>query len=191
MELWTGLLVLALVLAALLVWRLWPSRRRLSPLGQEMLRWVMVLAIALGIYSFGENLVEPFRTTQTVNTSQGVIELPREADGHYYLAAKINGAQIRFVVDTGATGIVLSQSDAARVGLASEQLAYIHSANTANGVVRIAPVKLEEFDVNGIKDLNVRAYVNEGELTGSLLGMSYLRRYEKIIITRDMLRLER
>jgi len=33
--------------------------------------------------------------------------------------------------------------------------------------------------------------VNEGELTGSLLGMSYLRRYEKIIITRDMLRLER
>jgi aspartyl protease family protein len=70
-------------------------------------------------------------------------------------------------------------------------LAYIHSANTANGVVRIAPVKLDEFDVNGIKDLNVRAYVNEGELTGSLLGMSYLRRYEKIIITRDMLRLER
>ena len=191
MELWTGLLVLALVLAALLVWRLWPSRRRLSSLGQEMLRWVMVLAIALGIYSFGENLVEPFRTTQTVNTSQGVIELPREADGHYYLAAKINGAQIRFVVDTGATGIVLSQSDAARVGLASEQLAYFHSANTANGVVRIAPVKLDEFDVNGIKDLNVRAYVNEGELTGSLLGMSYLRRYEKIIITRDMLRLER
>ena len=54
-----------------------------------------------------------------------------------------------------------------------------------------AAVKLDEFDVNGIKDLNVRAYVNEGELTGSLLGMSYLRRYEKIIITRDMLRLER
>ena len=53
MEIGTGLLVLALVLAALLVWRLWPSRRRLSPLGQEMLRWVMVLAIALGIYSFG------------------------------------------------------------------------------------------------------------------------------------------
>lgn len=191
MELWTGLLVLVLVLAGLVVWRLWPKRDRMTPLGQEMLRWVMVLAIALGVYSFGDTLVSPFRNTQSVDHALGVIELPREANGHYYLNANINGAQIRFVVDTGATGIVLSQKDAARAGLASDQLAYIHTANTANGTVRIAPVILEEFDVDGLKDRNVRAYVNEGELEGSLLGMSYLRRYEKIIITRDMLRLER
>lgn len=191
MELWAGLLVLALVIALLAVWRLWPKRAQLSPLGQEMLRWVLVLAIALGVYSFGETLVSPFRNTQSVTVSSGTIELPREANGHYYLNAKVNGADIRFVVDTGATGIVLSQGDAARAGLRLETLAYIQTANTANGSVRIAPVVLERFDVDGLVDTNVRAYVNEGVLKGSLLGMSYLRRFEKIIITRDMLRLER
>ncbi|WP_438990504.1 retropepsin-like aspartic protease family protein [Lentibacter sp.] len=163
----------------------------MTPLGQEMLRWVMVIAIALGVYSFGDRLISPFRNTQSVDASLGVIELPREANGHYYLTAQINGVQIRFVVDTGATGIVLSQSDATRAGLSPDQLAYIHTANTANGTVRIAPVVLETFDVDGLQDQNLRAYVNEGELEGSLLGMSYLRRYEKIIITRDILRLER
>ena len=191
MDLWTGLLILALVLVALVVWRVWPKRQRMTPLGQEMLRWVMVIAIALGIYSFGDRLISPFRNTQSVDASLGVIELPREANGHYYLTAQINGVQIRFVVDTGATGIVLSQSDATRAGLSPDQLAYIHTANTANGTVRIAPVVLETFDVDGLQDQNLRAYVNEGELEGSLLGMSYLRRYEKIIITRDILRLER
>ncbi|WP_439110744.1 retropepsin-like aspartic protease family protein [Lentibacter sp.] len=191
MELWQGLFVLALVLAALGGLRLWKRRAHMTPLGQEMLRWLLVLTVALGIYSFGDTLVSPFRNTQSVNISSGVIELPREANGHYYLNAQINGAAIRFVIDTGATGIVLSQEDAARAGLAADQLAYIHTANTANGRVRIAPVVLERFDVDGIVDENVRAYVNEGDLAGSLLGMSYLRRYEKIIITRDMLRLER
>ncbi len=191
MDLWTGLLILALVLVALVVWRVWPKRQHMTPLGQEMLRWVMVIAIALGVYSFGDRLISPFRNTQSVDASLGVIELPREANGHYYLTAQINGVQIRFVVDTGATGIVLSQSDATRAGLSPDQLAYIHTANTANGTVRIAPVVLETFDVDGLQDQNLRAYVNEGELEGSLLGMSYLRRYEKIIITRDILRLER
>lgn len=163
----------------------------MTPLGQEMLRWVMVVAVALGIYSFGDSLIAPFRTVQTIDPALGVIELPREADGHYYLTAKINGVQIRFVVDTGATGIVLSQTDASRAGLSPDQLAYIHTANTANGTVRIAPVILDSFDVGGLEDQNLRAYVNEGALEGSLLGMSYLRRYEKIIITRDILRLER
>lgn len=193
MELWQGLGVLALVLAVLVVWRLWLWRRRarMTPLGQEMLRWLFVFTIALGIYSFGDTLVSPFRNAQSVNVASGVIELPREANGHYYLNAEVNGAAVRFVIDTGATGVVLSQEDAARAGLAAEQLAYIYTANTANGTVRIAPVVLEHFDVDGIVDENLRAYVNEGELKGSLLGMSYLRRYEKIIITRDMLRLER
>jgi len=191
MGLWGGLFVLALVVSALALWRLWPQREGMTPLGREIMRWIMILTVALAIFNFGDTLVSPFRNTQSVNLSQGVIELPREANGHYYLTAQINGTEVQFVVDTGASGIVLSQEDAARAGLDADRLAYIHTANTANGTVRIAPVVLASFDVDGITDENVRAYVNEGELSGSLLGMSYLRRYEKIIITRDMLRLER
>lgn len=191
MSLAQGLILLGLTLAALLLWRLWPRRDALSPLGGEMLRWLFVLTVALGVYAFAGQLVEPFRAAQTVDVGAGVIELPREADGHYYLTATINGAEVEFVIDTGATGVVLSQADAKRAGLAPETLAYIHTANTANGVVRIAPVRLERFEVEGIHDNGLRAFVNEGELDGSLLGMTYLRRFETIIITRDKLRLER
>lgn len=182
---------LGCALLVLLLWLLWQRRRGLSPLGAEMLRWVFVLAIALGVYSFGDSLIAPFRAQQQVDAAAGVIELPLEADGHYYLNATINGAAVRFVVDTGASGVVLSQEDAKRAGLDADNLAYIYKANTANGTVRIAPVRLAQFSVEGIEDNDLRAFVNEGELEGSLLGMTYLRRFEKIIITRDMLRLER
>ncbi len=191
MEITQGLLLLGLVLAALLLWRLWPRRAGLSPLGGEMLRWALVFIVAGGIYAFGNQIVAPFRSDQNVDVGAGVIELPRRGDGHYYLDAQVNGTPITFVVDTGATGVVLSQADAERAGIDPDDLAYIHTANTANGTVRIAPVRLERFEVEGIRDNGLRAFVNEGELSGSLLGMTYLRRFEKIIITRDMLRLER
>jgi len=186
-----GLLLLGLVLAALALWRLWPRRAGLSPLGGEMVRWALVFTVAGGIYAFGGQIIEPFRPDQSVDANAGVIELPRRADGHYYLDARVNGAPITFVVDTGATGVVLSREDAARAGIDPGELAYIHTANTANGTVRIAPVRLDSFEVEGIRDDGLRAFVNEGDLFGSLLGMTYLRRFEKIIITRDMLRLER
>ena len=54
------------------------------------------------------------------------------ADGHYYLSVDINGAPVNFVVDTGATDLVLTRKDAARVGLDPDSLIYQGRANTAN-----------------------------------------------------------
>ena len=89
----------------------------------------------------------------------------------------MNGAFIDFVVDTGATDIVLSERDARRAGFTPSELDYIGRAQTANGEVRIAPVRIDRFAVGGIEDVGVRAVVNEGDLDGSLLGMSYLQRF--------------
>ena len=110
------------------------------------------------------------------------IIVPRARDGHYYLTLSINDAPIRFVVDTGATEMVLTQADAARVGLDPDALNYLGRARTANGEVRTAYVRLDEVVLGGVRDENVGAVVNEGEMDGSLLGMGYLQRWGRIEI---------
>jgi aspartyl protease family protein len=94
----------------------------------------------------------------------------------------VNGEPVRFVVDTGATQIVLSKSDARRVGLDVDDLVYLGRAYTANGEVRTAPVKLDTVSIGPIKDSNVRAVVNDGAMEGSLLGMEYLQRFSSVEI---------
>ena len=96
-----------------------------------------------------------------------------------------------FIVDTGATQVVLSQRDAKRIGLDPDGLRYSGMARTANGTVRTAPVTLDRVGLEGMIDRNVSAVVNEGAMDGSLLGMSYLRRFGRIEIAGNQLVLER
>ena len=119
------------------------------------------------------------------------IEVPRAPDGHYYLTVEIEGVPVRFVVDTGASQIVLSQSDAERIGLDTKSLAYLGRAYTANGEVRTAPVRLESLVVGPVRHENLRAVVNQGEMGQSLLGMEYLQRFSSIEITGGRLVLTR
>jgi len=62
----------------------------------------------------------------------GVIEIRRSADGHYHWPGRINGRQVDFLVDTGATGTAISAALARELKLAP--LGQVHS-NTAGGLV--------------------------------------------------------
>ena len=64
-------------------------------------------------------------------------------------------------------------------------------AMTAHGEVRTAPVRLDSVELGPVLDRNVRAWVNEGEMDKSLLGMSYLQRWNRIEITGNALVLSR
>lgn len=119
------------------------------------------------------------------------IIVPQSRDGHYYMTLDVNGTPVDFVVDTGASQVVLSQFDARRVGLDPTALNYLGIANTANGQVRTAAVTLDTVTLGGYRDENVRAVVNGGEMNGSLLGMTYLSRYDSISITDGELILSR
>jgi clan AA aspartic protease (TIGR02281 family) len=83
------------------------------------------------------------------------------------------------MIDTGASGIVLSRRDAERVGLDPGSLTYAARAQTANGLVQIAPVRLDTVRLGDFTDTAVPAAVNSGALDGSLLGMSYLDRFAR------------
>jgi clan AA aspartic protease (TIGR02281 family) len=98
------------------------------------------------------------------------------AGGHYVVEATVNGAPLTFLVDTGASDIVLTMADAERLGLHPGSLHFTQRFATANGEVRGAPVVLREIRVGQFSLFDVPASVNEAPLRVSLLGMSFLQK---------------
>jgi clan AA aspartic protease (TIGR02281 family) len=95
--------------------------------------------------------------------------------GHVALTAMVNGAPVRFLVDTGASRVTLTAEDARAAGIGPGELVFNQRSLTANGLAREAPVTLREIRIDRLSIDNVSAAVNEN-LTMSLLGMSFLRR---------------
>jgi len=106
----------------------------------------------------------------------GALEIAAGAHGHFVLEAEIDGTPVRFLVDTGASDVVLSPRDAERLGFKLQSLSFTKSYRTANGTVRGAPVRLGSVRVGPIVLDDVRASVNGAEMQRSLLGMSFLSR---------------
>lgn len=106
----------------------------------------------------------------------------QDGSGHYLANGSINGASTRFLVDTGATLVVLSARDADRLAIQYKQ-APRAVATTANGTVPYRVVKLDRIKVGDVELTNVEAGVMEGGYDGPpLLGMSFLSRTE---VSRD------
>lgn len=176
--------------SVLVIWFVAQNRASLGKLAQQALIWGLIFVGALAAVGLWDDIRQTVRPMQSV-VSGDRIELPRAPDGHYYLTAEVSGVPVRFVVDTGASQIVLSQSDAERIGIDTKSLAYLGRAYTANGEVRTAPVRLDSMTVGPVRHDNLRAVVNEGEMGQSLLGMDYLQRFSSIEITGGRLVLNR
>jgi len=153
--------------------------------------WALIFVGVIAAAGLWEDVRNDVVPRQSVVGDGGRIEVPRSFGGHYHLSLTVNGTPLRFVVDTGATDMVLSRDDARAVGIDPDRLAYLGRAETANGTVPIARVTLDTVTLGGISDSNVGASVNGGEMFGSLLGMSYLERFGRITIADGRLILER
>lgn len=171
------------LLAAVAVARMY--RGRMGQGLQHAMIWVLIVAGLVIAYGFRDQLRLQLLPGQTVVMEDNTIILTRRVDGHFHATAEVDGVNVEFLVDTGATQIVLNQHDAERVGLDPESLRYTQRAMTANGPVRGAPVVLSSVSFAGMTDRNVRATVNEGDLRVSLLGMRYLSRFSRISIEGD------
>jgi aspartyl protease family protein len=97
-------------------------------------------------------------------------------DGHYWAVGDVNGAKVRFLVDTGATAVALTALDAQRIGFDVASLEYNSRVLTAAGPVRAAQVQLDSVSIGGARVNHVVALVPEHGLEVSLLGMTYLGR---------------
>lgn len=179
---WARLVYLGLLGAVLVSWYVVQNRGNLSTLVKQAGAWVFIFLGAIAVIGLWDDIRNTVTPRASVIASEGRVEVPRSPDGHYYLTLDINGAPVRFVIDTGATGMVLSLEDAEKAGIKAGDLAFYDRAQTANGEVRTAPVVLKSVRLGDFEDRAVPAFVNEGDLFGSLLGMSYLQRWSRIEI---------
>lgn len=108
--------------------------------------------------------------------SGGSLRLPRQADGHFYLDAQVNGGIVHFLVDTGASGIALTRADARTAGLALSG-GTDRVGEGASGSVLGQWVTLDRFEVGDRTLEDVQAVVIEGG-SQSLLGQDVLRGFD-------------
>ena len=121
-----------------------------------------------------------------INAQQQIV-LNIAQDGHFYTRLKINNVEVLFMVDTGASDMMLNISDAKKIGIDVSKLVFNRPYQTANGRSFGAIVNLKEVDIAGIKFNNVRASVNDTDMGVNLLGMSFLRRFSKYEFFQDRL----
>ncbi|HEX6118165.1 MAG TPA: TIGR02281 family clan AA aspartic protease [Dongiaceae bacterium] len=144
--------------------------------------WIAIILVLVGLYAFkddaafiGQRMLGAFSPTQgTVH--DGTISFPAGPDGHFRIQAMVNGSRVTFMVDTGATDIVLAPRDARRIGIDPDNLEFNQFAETANGTVRGAAIRLDSLDVGPIAMSQVPATVNGADMSESLLGMAFLSR---------------
>lgn len=110
--------------------------------------------------------------------SHDQLVLRASASGHFTLEASIDGTPIDFMVDTGATTVVLSPADAARVGLHPDSLDYNAVFETGNGRAPVALVTLDRLSIGSLDLYDVPAAVITKPMSMSLLGMSALERLD-------------
>ena len=115
----------------------------------------------------------------------------RAANGYFYFPANVNGGTIRFVLDTGATTVMLRAEDADKAGFDVDRLNYSGHASTPNGVTRVAPVILSNVTVGGITLHNVSAIIGQpGLVFDNLLGQSFTGRLPGVKIEGDTMVLQ-
>lgn len=168
---------LAIILVALGGWALVEFRQRMGQALRMGVAWGLIFVGMVAGYGLWSDIRQDVMPVQTL-TEGGAIEVPRAQDGHYYLTLAINGTPVEFMVDTGASGMVLAGADAERLGIEPESLSFLGEASTANGIVRTARVTLPVVELGPFRKENFRAFVTEGDLRQSLLGMEFLGQFD-------------
>ncbi len=165
--------------------------------------WLALLLGLVTLYSFrfefqalanrvaGE-LMPGYANSQYRIGGQDVVKIHKQASGHFVTRVRINGAPVKMMVDTGASSVVLTQSDARRVGIDTSRLSYSIPVNTANGQTKVAMVRLHAVSIGEIATKNIEAHISPpGALSQSLLGMSFLSRLRSYEVREGVLILRR
>lgn len=167
-------------------------RTRAGEMIRHALVWTAIGALAILAYSFrgefkdaGHRIYGELRPDSALVTGDGNVAIRRGSNGHFNITADVEGAAIRFLVDTGASTVALTARDARAIGIDLDRLRYGIPVNTAGGIARAAPVRLSSLAVGNIRVHDVGAVVIRDGLRQSLLGLSFLDRLSGYEVSRN------
>lgn len=115
-----------------------------------------------------------------------MVEILRDSQGQFHLNVDVGGEPVRFLVDTGADVVALTEDDAERLGLRPDPSEYRPMLQTASGTGMAAPVEIDRLTIGG-RDLTGVDAVVVPDLPVSLLGQSALRRLGSVTLKGDRL----
>lgn len=188
-----GILLLIMLVSVVAV--RWRRRPRLAL--SHLLGWIVIALVLLIGYSYRfelgrleERLIGEIAPSMGIQAGLRSVKFRVGDDGHFRVDATVDGDTVRFLVDTGASLVVLSPNDARRIGLDPDKLDYSIPFRTANGTGYGAPIVLSEIQVGPIRITNVRAAVNKTPMAVSLLGQTFLDRLSGYRVSDGTLTLE-
>ncbi|MBF0273363.1 MAG: TIGR02281 family clan AA aspartic protease [Magnetococcales bacterium] len=156
--------------------------------------WIGLLMILVLVYGVRHEWAELYQRFLAILIPQrgfsqdsGSWNVFKSADGHFYVEIMLNRTPIRMLVDTGASDMILTRSDARKIGLSPERLEYTRHYQTANGETRGAPVLLDEVRLGSLILHRMPASVLTGEAHESLLGMAFFKRLDSYEVKQDRL----
>jgi aspartyl protease family protein len=169
-------------------------RASLGTMARNLAIWVGIGAVLIVGYSFRTEAAAAFERVRgelipayAASDAPQQITINASEDGHFYVMGQVNGAPVRFVIDTGASGIVLSPADAQRAGIDPASLKFDSPAETANGVGYGAAITARSLDVGQMRLASVPMEVNQAPMSFSLLGMGFLKRLDSFEVHGDQM----
>lgn len=167
-------------------------RTRAGEMAHHALVWTAIGALAILAYSFrgefkdaGHRIYGELRPDSALVTGDGNVTVRRGSNGHFNVTADVEGEAIRFLVDTGASTVALTERDARALGIDLDRLRFGIPVNTAGGTARAAPIRLASLAVGNIRVRDVEAVVIRDGLRQSLLGLSFLDRLSGYEVSRN------
>lgn len=125
----------------------------------------------------------PHKVTPVLPPVPGATTLIRAPDGHFYADAMVNGVPVHFVVDTGATTVALTRTDAQAAGLTVADADFTATAKGAGGDIKVKPVQLDRVALGSIEARQVDAAIVQNDMPVSLLGQSWLKNVGTVSIS--------
>jgi aspartyl protease family protein len=147
--------------------------------------WLGIALLIIFLYSFRYEFInaknriksELFPSSAIIQNDQIIINISQ--DNHYYIDLIINNEKIKFLIDTGASDLVLSKFDAKKIGIDFDRLNFNKIYQTANGQTKGASIILDNIEISGLLFKNIPASVNLSPMRHSLLGMRFLNNFKK------------
>jgi aspartyl protease family protein len=183
-----GLVALATIAALASAGVLAGMRQDFSRTAFSLIAWAGIFVLVILGYSYRDDVSRMWDRVRSElfagevrTTGERTVEVARSGDSHFYIRATIDGNDVEFVVDTGATSVALTWDDARRAGLDPERLRFDQRVQTASGTALAASARIGRLSIGPIERQGMMVTVLPEGGGQSLLGMSFLntlRSYE-------------
>ncbi len=152
-----------------------------------ILGWIMVFATLI----FGYDMYNNYKNNQIAQQMEGVAPsyIIQKNGAHFYTNAEVNGVSLPFMVDSGATLVVLTKESAIKAGINVDALTEMHITSTANGEKITKTTYVKEMKLGDAVFKDIRIAVSEDGLDQNLLGNSFMKHFSQKVEIGNELRL--